>query len=1239
MKNLKLKYIKSFNTKLANPKFIVLDSSGVKKNTIFLCTETELFSCNLQNEVFDLITDATGVISCEYLSLENQICIATETGEVLLINPETKSSTEVTFCDGGIEKMVWSPDQEVVAFVTTARNVVVMTCTFDPISEVKLDDSVFGENEFITVGWGKKETQFHGSEGKTAAKQKTDFSVPDNIKELPQDIDITWREDGQFFAVTFVGPHGRMFKVFDKEGALKFTSEKMNDLWPAIAWRPSGTWIAVPHKFPNKSTIALFEKNGLRHREIVLPFQFDVEPVVNLKWNSGSDILAIETRLGGKSVVYLYTIGNYHWYLKQTLRFESTLSAFVWDNRIGEEKTMHVILENGTFAQYSWNYKIDSNQKELENLTVDDRALVAVIDGKRLLITDFRKGIVPPPMSSLEFLCEDYINQCVFLSEPNLKDGIICFLISNAQNDVLLYSLSSSNDIKPCDKFTLPPSNVPLSRHNLIWPCLSDIHFVQNIGAKSKIGLLETFKNTETIVKEVNETICGLEILDKNHILAHSISGKILKISTLRNASEAKIFCDPGQLCDKIEYFKRNTVNGVVSLDIHQCLRFNSKTLSTDVTSFHITENYLVFTQLTVMKFMTLSDWKIINERKIERGAKIVIILPHGSLTILQLPRGNLEAIHPRVLCLEMVGDLLDRKQYHLAMDLVRKQRINLNIICDHDVSQFLLHLKDFLKQIKPQWLNLFLTDLQNEDFTLTMYSSNYSNSARKYPENFRIENKVAYICDALCKEMCAEGLNHFLLPIITAHVKIGNIEKALEIIWEERKKEGDVSADDALKYLLYLVDVNQLYDVALGMYDFGLVLMVAKRSQKDPREFLPFLNELKVLEENYRKFKIDFHLKRFAKALCHISLCGDERFEEALGLVKTHNLYRDALSAYRGNTICYKKIAQAYGDYLRENGKFENASIMYERAGLLNQAVTCARHILDWQRCLALTKIEGIFPQEVAMSLVPSLMEHGRHEEAYELLKKYGNNFSEGISCLMKGNLYLRAIFESKIENADLLNTIIIPDLLSYKETLASNLNADKDLFLKQKSRLLYIREKKSKENTSDDLDDSGQIDESDLLSDTTSMHSSRYTASSRGTGKTFRSSKNRRKHERKLLSLKEGNPFEDIALIDALHNHIIKVYEQQAHVRDTCKALLEVFEDDHARQIQSQYRALLILLKDSFDEIWIPEVMTTAQYITGPNIDYAALQNEQRYAMINPLKRFKPEPKIIDWQHEVLR
>ena len=45
--------------------------------------------------------------------------------------------------------------------------------------------------------------------------------------------------------------------------------------------------------------------------------------------------------------------------------------------------------------------------------------------------------------------------------------------------------------------------------------------------------------------------------------------------------------------------------------------------------------------------------------------------------------------------------------------------------------------------------------------------------------------------------------------------------------------------AEDALKYVLFLVDVNEIYDIALGTYDFDLVLMVAQKSQK-VRRFPP---------------------------------------------------------------------------------------------------------------------------------------------------------------------------------------------------------------------------------------------------------------------------------------------------------------------------------------------------------------------------------------------------------------
>ena len=40
-------------------------------------------------------------------------------------------------------------------------------------------------------------------------------------------------------------------------------------------------------------------------------------------------------------------------------------------------------------------------------------------------------------------------------------------------------------------------------------------------------------------------------------------------------------------------------------------------------------------------------------------------------------------------------------------------------------------------------------------------------------------------------------------------------------------------SAERILKHLLFLVKVDELYKVALGMYDLQLTLLVAEKSQK----------------------------------------------------------------------------------------------------------------------------------------------------------------------------------------------------------------------------------------------------------------------------------------------------------------------------------------------------------------------------------------------------------------------
>ncbi|XP_053960279.1 elongator complex protein 1 [Anastrepha ludens] len=1282
MRNLKLQSCKQHDLKVSNVKYLLLDPNASRKEAdtlVYVVTDSEVNEVKTSTGSIKEIASVPGIVAAEYLALNNEICLATQAGEVLAVSPSTGTINECTFCGVGLQCMAWSPDQEVAVFITNSGNVVVMTSTYDVITEHVLEEQCDPDSQFVNVGWGKKETQFHGTKGKAAAKTRNDFKPPAKVEELPQDVNITWRADGAYFAVSFVNSEaGRMFKVFNKEGDLTYISERWNDLQPPIAWRPSGTWIAVPQMFPNKSTVALFEKNGLRHREIVLPFSLIDESIRSLRWSNDSDILAIETldSTAQKQRLYFYTIANYHWYLKQVLTFDRTdpIAYHCWDQRIGEEKTLHVWLESGRYLIYRWRFDFDRYARS---------GIVAVIDGKKLLLTDFSKAIVPPPMCSKEIESDTYINACV-ISRNNNGNLQLCiydadkqlqlFIANHVENSLAFEKVCVLEKLQTyLGEYNTPPSELG----NLFWFDENYLVATVNVNEKSKVLLLildagaKTYDVVTALQLNSNAACSCMGFVTLEQCFVQTTDGKIQQLSQQNDTTLKldKTYQELEQAALQLEWHQTQSAESecLIALLQNRRLYIDSELVSGDVTSFCLAGNYLAYTKLTELNFVLLSTRQHVYRRNMERGGRIVTTMANDARVVLQMPRGNLEVISPRVLALEIIGKQLDQKRYSEAFNILRKQRINLNILCDHNMISFVQNVTIFLSQItNPNWLNLFLTDLQNEDFSKTMYASNYTAAHQVYPDGFKIESKVAYLCALLCARMAEINKERFRLPIITAYVKTGKLEQALQLIWQVKKEqielakqsEGPVqeAAEEALKYLLYLVDVNELYNVALGTYDFGLVLFVAQKSQKDPKEFLPFLNELKQLEVNYRRFKIDEHLKRYEKALENISKCGVEKFSIALEFIQLHELYKLALKFYKIDVEeneakegqhslreCQRQICLAFADYLRAKNELESASIMYERGGNLTQALLSAKNVLDWRRVLMLAQKDGKDIATAALSMVSALQEQGRYDIAHQLLKTYGTNFKEALQCLLKGNLYLAAILEVRMhcQEIDLLDEVVKPDLIAYSKQLAQQLADDEKLFVEHKQRLHDVRVlAQQKRDGLVNCYDQPDIDEADLLSDTTSLRSSRYTGSSQGTGKTFRSSKNRRKHERKLLSLKPGNPFEDIALIDALYNLVMKLANQQQQMRDTCKALIELQLDEVAAALQTQYGHLLTLMQDSFDAIWTDEMVNTQamQYKPTPYTDYTQLQNEQRYAVLAPQKRFKPQINLIDWKCEIL-
>ncbi|VVD02399.1 unnamed protein product [Leptidea sinapis] len=1123
----------------------------------------------------------------------------------------------------------------------------------------------FGANEFITVGWGKKETQFHGSEGKQAAQVKSEF-IFDKHAIVKDKVLISWKYHGNMFAVGFTMDGVRRFKVFDKSGRLQYTSEKVPGLESTLAWKPNGNFIATTQRFSNKYVVAFFEKNGLRHREFELPNDENIE-VENILWSQDSDILTLVCNdLKDKSTkVFLYTTCNYHWYLKQVLTFSwpSKICKIMWDNDFDKlySKKLHILFKNGKYYEYFWIWDVNHSAGKCKS----DDGVVAVIDGKKLLLSSFRHSTVPPPMANFEIEINEFINAVYFLNEPKFGKDFNSFFIC-AANKLIFYEQIKKKPlkyilVKVCE---LQRFEFPLQSYNWYW-WKKDTLICVELDKNNTYNLIEYFLYDNHIVlcdngiEKVNN-ICMPNAALRLHshptipkVYIHLITGNIMEYSCKQLNMAKDSFptaCSKFYvlMIGELVYFIGLTHKGVLYLQDKAIMNsVSSIFIHTDyflITSFN---SFLLCTKLTNEGIDTLIEYDKkespdVYKRKIERGAKIVVVVPNSTKTVFQLPRGNLEVIEPRPLSLKIVGENLDSQNYYEAFDLMRKQRINLNLIYDHNPELFIQNIDLFLQSIQNNsWLSLFLTELENKDVTKTMYASNYADNN----VNKQSENKINYICDIIRDKLNqSTEKNSKILPILTTYVKkntINDLENALLVIKDLKAQELDglklpVSSDEALKYLLYIVDVNKLFDVALGMYDFDLVLLVANKSQKDPKEYIPMLNELNSMQENYRRYTINKNLKRYDKAVESLIQCGPNKHEELKTFVKYHSLYKDAIRLLPKDDKVYKEICDDFGAFLKLKKHYLEAGVMFERADNINKAVECYKEALEWEPAI---KLAQYIPRDefkvICWDFVHLLKEEKRHKEAIRILEVLNDDETQLINYAVENCEFKSAIrFCLAYDMQHYLESDVLPALLEEYSSVKEIIQTNAETFKRQKERLEVVRKNKLKgltgrpKVTYHDRDD-------DLYSDFGST-----IGSSTGSSRSHRSSKNRRKHERKVASLKEGSQYEDVALVIALHSLVTASFNLRSYVREINVALISMYKDEEARLLQFLLDSLLREMKEGFNQIWTHNFLieaTKAVVSAEENASDGGSVIRQGIATLAPHLRIAPVIEEIRWKLDI--
>ena len=581
-------------------------------------------------------------------------------------------------------------------------------------------------------------------------------------------------------------------------------------------------------------------------------------------------------------------------------------------------------------------------------------------------------------------------------------------------------------------------------------------------------------------------------------------------------------------------------------------------------------------------------------------------VMPSTFALVLQMPRGNLETIYPRALVLAGIRNDVNKKSYKNAFLACRNQRVDMNILHDHAPRQFLSNVDLFIDQVKKvEHIDLFLSQLREEDVSKTMYKETLPGGQRgpdpPSVETLEAENsKVNRICDAFLDALKSRTSIHFQ-NMVTAHVcKVPpDLDAGLTQIASLRSKNSDL-VDAAIEHICFLADVNRLYDNALGLYDLGLALLVAQQSQKDPKEYLPFLRNLQGMPVLRRQHSIDNHLGRFKKALRH--LCELGAFDEVQDYTVKHNLYPEALDFYRYQEDKVREIMRLYADFLLQNGNFKEAGIAYEYLADHTSASEAFRQAHLWKEslsCATLIPLPQPQLRSLAQSLADTLSESKDFYSAATVHLDYLADIVTAIRTFCKGYYFPDALRIAGLhQRPDLLESVIDTGLVDGMASTTELLADCKSQLHAQIPRIRELRTKQAEDPLGFfDGDVNGGADIPDNVSLATTDASTmggtlltRYTdrTGTVGTNATRRTSKNRRKEERKRARGKKGSVYEEEYLVNSVGRLIDRINGVNEQVERLVVGLMRRGMRERAGAVENAMVEVVELCKGCLDDVF---------------------------------------------------
>ncbi|KAJ5655438.1 hypothetical protein N7507_007388 [Penicillium longicatenatum] len=1178
------------------------------------------------------------VLSLHYFADNLTACLVLEGGDIIMVREEPLEGEDkieiLGSVDVGISAAAWSPDEELLAITTRANTFLYMTREFENVAEITFSQADMQASQHVSVGWGKRETQFQGKR----AKAMRDPTVPEKVDEgilSPYDdasTTISWRGDGAYVAVNTVEEGARrVIRVYSREGTLDSVSEPVDGLEGALSWRPSGNLIAGIQRLEGRTDVVFFERNGLRHGQFTLRLTEEERQTwasrILLSWNIDSTVLAVRFT----DRVQLWTTGNYHYYLKQEVPIVvDPLSMIPFSFEWHQEKALRVVAgSSGSILDMDYVFDIHHGSTVIP----DDVGAVAVIDGKNLKLTPLRLAGVPPPMAHNELKLDSNVVDVAFS-----KSGNRIAVLMQSSFAIFLWSLKSRPVPMPILESSYPLSDTADSRPR-------QIAFVDDNEVYVLKDIAPNTSHIEQTSLETRETRVVYQASDSEQLssMFAGIGHRALWFSHARQPSHPVTYSSielieggevvtPWVECPNVDthWAKAVSISDTERILITMTrtggLYANKRVLAKNCTSFLVTPSHLLFTTSQhLLKFVHLNhvdDMEVPEDtpetdercRSLERGSKLVSVMPSVFGVVLQAPRGNIETIYPRALVLAGIRTFIDQKKYRSAFLACRSQMVDLNILHDYAPQQFLENIQLFVEQVKKvEFIDDFLSRLSEEDVSQTLYkdtlkiSTNESAvvaqpNAPAVPAALKPtskEGKINTICNAFLGVL-QNRLDTNLQNLVTAHVckSPPDLEAGLGLVARLRT-ENPEQADDAIEHMCFLTDANRLYSHALGIYDLELTLLVAQQAQMDPREYLPFLRKLQQLPETRRQFEIDNHLSRFTKALKHLFTLGAH--EEILGYITKHFLYKEALEIYKYHPEQQKEITHLYADYLSGESKHKDAAIAYESLEVYDEAYKSYHLAHMWRESLYCAMMASLSEEELIShinDLILTLEEARDFVSAATVHADHLHDIETAAQLLCRGSKFadaarLLTLHGKKDLVAGIVDTGLAEAMGSMTDLLAdckSQLNA-------QVPRVRELRLLRAADPLAfyggDPTGGEGGVDIPDnvSLAPTEATTLAGRTMFTRYTGKTSSSrhtSKTRRREERKRAKGKKGTVYEEEYLVNSIRRLMERVNSAVNEAEALVDALLRRGMRERAAAVEKALEDVLKMCADCREDVF---------------------------------------------------